>query len=181
MSMDRDAMYALFEQQPGDLAAYGAMGDELDSLGYASLAHAFRWMCFRGAFPHCRTHYAMYAGVGNFSRANVVQSRRCPAKFRWAWYSYRTVYPHTVAPGYPKSLMSNHMLPLLLIGTCPQKLFASHQAAVMFLAERLGKLNEVYAVNPPQKPGLPLIEVLSPGVAGFREPPLLIEPTAEGA
>ncbi len=147
MSSDRDALYAFCEQSPGDLASYGALADELDALGFASIAHAFRWMCFRGVYPHKRERYA---SMGTQFRPG----RKVPKRFRWAWYS-----PHwdvksevvEVLGVLPRGKRIRHALPyLLMIGE--QKVFPSHQAAVMFLASQLTRLRETYEVSAPKKP-----------------------------
>lgn len=78
---DRDAMYAAFEESPGDLAAYGAMADLLDDLGYASVGYAYRWMQRRGVWPHKRTHYVgdlpPWAVPRSARAARTVTLRRC--------------------------------------------------------------------------------------------------------
>ncbi len=145
MSVTRDAMYALFENSPGDTAAYGAMGDELDELGYAQLAHAFRWMARRGIWPHKRERY----------KGGSVPGRKVSRQHRWAWYE--TGWNHDgnrLVPGvYPDAKLIHHALPhLLMTGT--QKVFPSHQAAVMWLAERLQKLRAIYEVDEPKTPGV---------------------------
>ncbi len=144
MISDRDAMYAGFEKSPGDFAGYGAMADLLDELGYAKLAHAFRWMAMRGKFPHKRERY-----MGRYTAG-----RRVPDAHRWAWYalpSYGDVeQSHTgVQPAAP---LKTHGLPYIL--SPGQKVFKTHQAAVMWLAERLAKLGDVYNAHPPKQPGL---------------------------
>jgi hypothetical protein len=83
MSVDRDALYAHCEANPGDLACYGALADELDDLGYASIAHAYRWMSRRGIYPHLRLNYGV-------RRDRVVyKGRKVPARFRWGWHGQR--------------------------------------------------------------------------------------------
>lgn len=158
MSADRDAMYKAFEQSPGDLAGYGAMADELDELGYTKLAHAFRWMSFRGVWPHKRTHYP----------GRHVAGRKVPKNARWAWYAVGTFYEKTAC--YPRNPVAQHYLPKLVILNHPQKTFGSHQEAIMWLADRLDALRVEYAVHPPKPKGLPLIDTLD--VTGIRVPPL---------
>lgn len=145
---DRDAMYRHFEAHPGDLAGYGAMADKLDEIGYPKLAHAFRWMSHRGVWPHKRKFYTRGVSPG----------RKVPAKFGWAWYSKHgnenstldTVNTRSVGP---RSLHKNHALAsLVMVGD--QKVFASHQQAVMWLAGQLDRLQRDYSVYPPKKSGL---------------------------
>ncbi len=163
MSADRDAMYKTFEESPGDLAGYGAMADELDALGYEKLAHAFRWMSFRGVWPHKRTNYGKLNSVS--------PGRRTPKNARWAWYSIRTITSrYILTDSFPRNSIAQHALPFLLIWNHPQKTFASHQEAVMWLADRLDALRVEYAVHPPKPKGLPLIDTLD--VTGIRVPPL---------
>lgn len=170
MSVELQALYAHCEKSPGDLTCYGALADELDALGYPAIAHAFRWMFKRGVFPHNRERYATR---GSFPPA---PTRSVPAKFRWAWYSEpwprsRSSSPKTVGV-WPVADRATHALPpLLLIGE--QLVFASHQAAVMYLADRLAKLHNIYACEPAKPPGLPLIDVLELG--GIRVPPTFAE------
>lgn len=142
---DRDALYRLFEESPGDLAAYGAMADRLDELGYASLAHAYRWMGRRGKWPHKRTHY-----VGD------LHQRKVPARYRWAWYA-QDLFRESGAGGgkevdgvLPGSRLKYHSLsPLLLSGD--QSVHPSHQAAVMALARWLQDLKDVHDLDAPRK------------------------------
>lgn len=130
---DRDAMYKAFEESPGDFAGYGAMADLLDELGYAALAHAFRWMYRRQKFPHKRTHY-----VGDLHQKKV------PARFRWAWYGETNVRMGKEVPGVlPGSRFDRHSLPLLVI-PASQRVYASHQVAVMELAKWLARLKSAY-------------------------------------
>lgn len=141
---DRDALYKLFEDSPGDLAAYGGMADRLDELGYASLAYAYRWMQRRGKWPHKRTHY-----VGD------LHQRKVPARFRWAWYAEdvqregRGPSGREVAGVLPGSRHKWHSLPPLLLPG-EQKVYASHQAAVMDLAKWLDRLRDAYALDGPK-------------------------------
>jgi hypothetical protein len=173
VSVELQALYAHCEQSPGDLACYGAVADELDGLGYAALGHAFRWMHKRRVWPHKRERYATR---GTFPPA---PTRAVPAKFKWAWYSEpwprgRSLSSKTVGV-WPVAERRTHALPpLLLVGE--QLVFGTHQAAVMYLADRLTKLNAVYSCEPPKPPGLPLIDVLS--ADNIRLPPFL---TDEGA
>lgn len=156
-------MYKTFEESPGDLAGYGAMADKLDELGYAKLAHAFRWMSFRGVWPHKRTHYGVYNGN--------TQGRKVPKNARWAWYKREALIGEgRKTDAFPRELISTHSLPFLLIRNHPQKTFAFHQEAVMWLADRLAELQVEYAAHPPKPKGLPLIETLD--VTGIRVPPL---------
>lgn len=141
-SADRDAMYAAFELHPGDLAGYGAMADELDVLGYSSTAHAFRWMCFRGVWPHKRTHYV-----------NRYSQRKVPKSYVWAWYAPYWDAKNltaTVPDLLPTSKWVYHALPHLLISG-DQKVFRTHQIAVMYLANSLRLLRDVYSVSPLMK------------------------------
>lgn len=141
--VERDALYKLFEESPGDLACYGAMADRLDELGYHSLAYAYRWMQRRGKWPHKRTHY-----VGD------LHQRAVPKRFRWAWYADATRPNGREVPGVlPGGTLKFHTLsPLLLPG--PQKVYASHQAAVMDLAKWLQELRDGYDLDEPKKKGL---------------------------
>lgn len=158
MSADRDAMYAAFERHPGDAAGYGAMADELDALGYANLAHAFRWMMCRQKWPHKRDAYVLYSGA---------RGRKVSKNHRWAWYA-DTVRSKCVSGVLPIGTYANHGLPWLLL-PFKQKVFASHQEAVMWLAAQLATLRNVYVLE--LKPaGLPLIDVLKDEI---RTPPLL--------
>lgn len=142
MSLDNlNAMYKFFEEKPGDLASYGAMADDLDAMGYAKLAHAFRWMCYRNKFPHLRTHYMKNGRIG----------RKIPAAFRWAWYSPLGWNGVRVIPKELK--VESHVLPLML-RVKQQQLFVSHQAAVMWLADQLKALRDVYEAQPPKPPGV---------------------------
>lgn len=159
--MTREILYKMFEDSPGDLAAYGAIADDLDADGWSKLAHAFRWMWKRGVYPHKRTEYGNARG----------KLRVVPKSFRWAWYtavrSERNLdQPHDKV--YPKTPVRLHALPWLLL-PAEQKVFATHQAAVMFLAEQLAKVGEVYCADPPGPRGLPLYDVIDTG--GIRVPP----------
>lgn len=142
---DRDALFKVFEETPGDLAAYGAMADRLDELGYASLAHAYRWMQRRGKWPHKRTHYV-----------SDLLMRKVPARFRWAWYA-QDLFREKQAGGakevsgvLPGSRLAYHSLsPLLLSGK--QSVHPSHQSAVMALARWLQDLKDVHDLDAPRK------------------------------
>lgn len=173
MSTARDAMYAAFELAPGDFAGYGAMGDELESLGYPRLAHAFRWMWKRERFPHRRSHFC-----DRLSR----QGRKVPQKWAWAWYNPLPRFGRWTAtsvwPGVlPKAVGFANTLPRELLRR-PQALFPSHQAAVMWLADRLSELRAVCEIEPPRPAGLPLIQTLD-DVCEIRVPPLL-KPEGQG-
>lgn len=144
LDLERDAMYRAFEEAPGDLAGYGAMADRLDELGYPALAHAYRWMQRRGKWPHKRTHYADPSGR---------PCRRVPGRFRWAWYEGADAPRGAVGGVFPAAPRATHALsPLLLPGR--QKVYASHQAAVMDLAKWLRELKDVYDLDEPKKAGL---------------------------
>lgn len=145
---DLIAMYARCEDAPGDTALYAAISDELQSLGYAKLAHAFRWMCKRGVYPHKREAYC---------NRYFVKGRRVPNKYRWAWYVEppATYRQSPVAGVLPKSAWSNHALPPLLLHA-NQKVCGSHQECVMFLADRLARLADAYCVDAPQNHELKL-------------------------
>ncbi len=147
---DRDALYALFEREPGDAAAYGAMGDLMDELGYAKRAHAYRWMARRRKWPHLRTNYANVTGGLGYS---VVKARKCPAKFRFAWYMETYGSAEAPAPGWPKSPIGNHWLPSILIPK-EQHLYPSHAAAVEDLAKWLHKLRAAWELDEPKRGGL---------------------------
>lgn len=149
MSLTRDAMYALFEDRPGDLAAYGAMADEMDDLGYAMIGHAFRWMCRRGKFPHQRTHYTAYTSR---SFGSGLQGRKVPGRYRWAWYT-RDVADKNVSGIWPIVPREPHSLPSLVMSG-EQRVYTSHQAAVMDLAKWLQRLRDAYDVEPPKPPGV---------------------------
>ena len=143
---DRDAFHKLFEGAPDDpFAAYGAMADLMDEIGYASLAHAYRWMMHRGKRPHKRTHY-----VGD------LHEKKVPEKFRWAWYAQDEFRESSlgglkeVPNVLPGSRLRYHSLPpLLLPGT--QKVYPSHAAAVMDLAKWLQCLKDTHDLAPPKK------------------------------
>lgn len=138
---DRDAFHKQFEEAPGDLTAYGAMGDLMDELGYPTLAHAYRWMGRRGVFPHRRTHY-----VGDSHQ------RKVPKSFRWAWYSGRVMLTERseVPNVLPGSRLKWHSLPALVMSG-DQRVYPSHAAAVMDLAKWLARLKEAYDIEPPKK------------------------------
>lgn len=140
---DRDAMLRLFEEEPGDLAAYGVMADRMDELGYANIAHAYRWMSLRGKYPHRRERYCSFSGRSG---------RKVPDQFRWAWYEES---PHRTqtAGSLPVSPLALHSLPRLVIPG-EQKVFGSHAAAVMALAGWLKRLRDAYDVEPPKTKGL---------------------------
>ena len=141
-SPERDAFYKQFEAAPGDLTGYGAMADLMDERGHPALAHAYRWMCKRGRWPHQRTHY-----VGD------LHQRKVPARFRWAWYGEH-LYPtpgSSEVPGVlPGSRVAHHVLPALIM-TGEQRVYPSHAAAVMDLAKWLQRLKEAYDIEPPRK------------------------------
>jgi hypothetical protein len=143
MSLDRDALYAAFEQSPGDLAGYGAMADLLDDDGWCAIGHAFRWMQRRRKWPHRRERY--FDSRGRTGRA--VQ-----AMHRWAWYGL----PHygdidqSVTAVYPHAPLKFHGLPTILLAS-RQRVYASHQAAVMGLAKWLTRLREVYELDEPRR------------------------------
>jgi hypothetical protein len=139
--LDRDALYKLFEKSPGDLAAYGGMADRLDELGYASLAHAYRWMWKRGKWPHKRERYATPGGR--------VPGRSVPAPFRWGWYSEKTG-GSTIRDVYPSVPREPHGLPRVLL-FAPHKYYPSHAAAVMDLATWLQRLKSTHDLEPPRK------------------------------
>ncbi len=166
MSIERDAMYAAFEESPGDLVGYLAMSDELTALGYPALAHAFHWMSKRGIYPHKRMNYSSSTGVAG---------RKVPAMFRWAWYHAFYRSDPFVRKVYPFGDRRIHGLPSLLLHS-EQKTCRSHQEAVMFLATQLATVGEVYNVEPPKPKGLPLYDVIDTG--NIRQPPLFTE---EGA
>lgn len=140
---DRDAMYRAFEESPGDLAGYGAMADRLDELGYHALAHAYRWMQRRGKWPHRRTQY-----IDPVTRK---PGRKVPKRFRWAWYAEQTW--HEWVPAYPESKRSHHHLASLLMAA-EQRVYPSHQAAVMDLAKWLQRLKDCYDLDPSWRKGL---------------------------
>lgn len=145
-SADRDAFHKLFETAPDDpFTAYGAMGDLMDETGYASLAHAYRWMMRRQKRPHCRTHY-----VGDSHHKKV------PARFRWAWYAEGN-WPDRGGPGLrevpgvlPGSRINYHSLPSLVMSG-DQRVYPSHAAAVMDLAKWLQRLKDAYDLESPKK------------------------------
>jgi hypothetical protein len=143
--MDREAFYKSFEQTPGDLSAYGAFADFLDEEGWHKLAHAFRWMCKRGIWPHMRTNY-----VSANPRSDKRFGRKVPKSARWAWYrgsSWRgDLLVTTVFPPAPRQV--HGLPPLVLFGE--QKIFPTHQAAVMWLACALDVLRQDYDVEPPK-------------------------------
>lgn len=148
MSIDRDAMYAAFEAEPCDLAGYGAMADHLDELGYEALGYAFRWMQRRGKWPHKRTHYSQHKA----SMTVLEQGRKVPGRFRWAWYA-ADEWKVDVKGIWPAAPLILHSLDRLLLPG-EQKVYASHQAAVMDLAEWLKKLRDVYALDEAKPAGL---------------------------
>lgn len=143
MSTDRDAMYAYCESAPGDLAMYGALADELDSLGYPVLAHAFRWMAFRGKWPHKRERYTASYGYG----------RTVPKNHRWAWYIESSIRHETPIKIHNRVPLKRHSLPRLLLNG-EQKVFATHQQAVMFLAAQLKLLQQAHEAHATEKPGI---------------------------
>lgn len=147
-SSQRAAFYKLFEESPGDLAAYGAMADLLDEDGWNKLAHAFRWMSKRGKFPHKRERYC--------GRSTGTPGRRVPKAHQWAWYR-RPLYPgdKTVSGVLPKADRETHSLPMLLLFG-DQKICGSHQEAVMFLAHQLDNLKNTYDVELKEGNVLPL-------------------------
>lgn len=167
---DRDTLYALFEQSPGDLVAYGAMADLLEADGWSTLTHAFRWMWKRGKYPHKRTYYC-----ANHTRNTTrgIQGRRVPESARWAWYAERSWQPE-LKKTFPFAQREPHALNYLLLAG-EQRTFATHQQAVMYLASMLANLGNVYNIEPPREPGLPLSEVLDTG--GIKIPPLFDEST----
>lgn len=167
MSVERTAMYAAFEGSPGDLAGYGAMADLLDADGWAKLSHSFRWMCFRGIWPHKRHHYCTLPS-GRPGRA-------VPKKFRWAWYAEKSWQPD-IKFALPHTQRKLHALPDLLISG-DQKVFETHQQAVMFLADGLALLGQTYRWEI-QPTGLPLHEVLP--VHDIRVPPDFSDPEGDG-
>lgn len=152
---DLVAMYKAIEVDPSDLTAYGAIADLLQELGYESLPHAYRWCQRRGKWLHRRTHYARATGPWY----SIVQGRRCPLKFRWAWYVESPVPTSSrlaelvPAPGWPKSLLKYHDLPSLLIPG-DQKVYPTHGAAMGDLAKWLEKLRECYELDEPKEKGL---------------------------
>ncbi len=163
MSLNRDAMYAAFEKSPGDLAGYGAMADELTDLGYESIAHAFRWMSRRRVWPHKRTHYS----------SGVRPGRKVPERFRWAWYESWMYVAHrniSMVPGVlPAARRVDHSLPpLVMTGT--QKVFPSHQAAVMWLAGQLAQLKATWDVDDPKQV---MIGEPGPQLFDLRQPPIM--------
>ena len=172
MKSDRDIMYELFEQSPGDLTAYGAIADLLDADGYQRLAHAFRWMSLRGVWPHKREYYNVCR------RGFSCRGRKVPARHRWAWYGLSELcVPNTIIWGVcPQEKMILHALPKVILSE-KQTVFRSHQSAVMWLADRLDALLAACSVNLPKKPGLPLIDVLTDQArtGNILEPPLLPE------
>lgn len=113
----------------GDLDSYGALADKLDEFGYAKLAHAYRWMCHRRVHPLDR-----WPRRGAF----VMQTSR--SNLRWSW----------ISDEYSKIIYG---LPPELIGR-PQRYFRSHQAAVMWLADRLAALAVLYSVHRSEPKGL---------------------------
>lgn len=125
-----------FEETPGDLAGYGVVADRFDELGYASIAHAFRWMHRRGIWPHKRLFYVTSPG-----------QRKVPPKNRWAWYDEFHDPPRLLPV---PATYASHRLPAL-VAYAPQMLFASHQAAVMLLASRLSVLKSAYETDPPKR------------------------------
>jgi hypothetical protein len=151
---DALAFYRLFEKSPGDFAAYGAVADALDEDGWNSLAHAFRWMALRQKHPHKRSNYRGW---------HSQKGRKVPGKHRWAWYSEAGRKWNIAEPIIDPDVCR---LPPLLIMSAEQKVFASHQAAVMWLAARLSDIGATYLAQPrdPLAAGQPLITVL-------REPP----------
>lgn len=151
MSADRDAMYAAFEVAPGDLTGYLAMSDLLRDDRWEHLAHAFAWMGARRVWPHRRDQYCNRSGL---------PVRRVPARFRWAWYLEvdDSKSGSHVLGVLPRSPARNHMIPTMLIGGVEQRVFPSHQAAVMWLGSRLAKIYDVWALAPRPK-GLPLVEI----------------------
>ena len=138
---DRDIMYRQFEAEPGDLVAYGAMADLQDEMGYAELAHAFRWMSRRGRWPHKRMNYVDHTGLGC--------GRKVSKAHRWAWYveTYVEARMHNI---YPLVWKKHHALSRLVL-RADQKVYPSHQAAVMGLAKLLQALKDVYDVDAPRK------------------------------
>lgn len=140
MSADRDAMYAHFEQSPGDLTAYGAVADLLDGEGNAVLAHAFWWMHYRAVWPHRRSYYAPKSGFAG---------RKVPKRFAWAWYAERVYHGlYLNCPGVlPKAPLHQHALPELVIRS-EQQVFASHLGAVTWLANRLMEFARLLACDP---------------------------------
>lgn len=141
MSLDYanlNALYKFCEQSPGDSVCYQAIADLLQEGGWRSLSHAFFWMAKRNRFPHKR---ANYCGQG------WVQGRKVPQASRWAWYS-KAAFPNQPITGVlPKADRNLHWLPHLLLRG-PQKVFLSHQAAVMFLAAQLQILKNEYDLEP---------------------------------
>lgn len=140
-SADVAAMYRRFEDEPGDRTAYGVTADMLDDCGWDSLAHAFRWMCGRGKWPHRREWYALGGGA----------TKKVPAKYRFAWYREGlTTSTTTGGIALPKSEFASHALPPLVIPG-GQMLYPSHQAAVMALAKWLQELRDAIAVEPARR------------------------------
>lgn len=161
MSVNRDAMYATFEEQPGDFTGYRAMSDELADLGYADLAHAFAWMAERGKFPHKRERYCD-------TRGNA--ARRVPVTSRWAWYR-DSYWRERIDFVLPHSKTESHTLPGLVLPGW-QKTFRSHQQAVMYLAQQLAILRNTYSAEPPKVVGLPLaMSLIDDAADAIREAP----------
>jgi hypothetical protein len=142
---DLQAFFKSFEDTPGELTAYGAAADLLDEVGYAKLAHAYRWMSFRALWPHKRMWYGTRSSLGNIHR----QGRAVPAAYRWGWYGQaeRAYDQNIIWSVFPVEPLKYHALPTLLMAF-PQKLFPSHQAAVMWLSDRLHSIKSVYAADP---------------------------------
>lgn len=141
---DRDTLYRQFENGDISFAAYGGMADILAETGWSSLALAFRWMCSRQRMPHCRMNYGSSGG------GHVTKGRKVPKAYRWAWYcGDRNGGGKILQSIYPRVEPIPHMLPPDLMHS-DQHVFASHQAAVMYLAKALGRLASLVDPAPPK-------------------------------
>lgn len=134
-------LYAAVTDPGCDFTLYGAIADELDAMGYARLAHAYRWCMGRRRRPHRRLVYD--------------SGRAVPAKFRWAWYR-EGPYPYACIGAVrfpPGETSAPHSLPPLVLPRDDAK-FSTHAQAVGALAGWLGALADAYGTDPPRQKGL---------------------------
>lgn len=142
---DLVAFFRRFEDNPGDLTGYGACADLLDESGYCILAHGYRWMCHRAVWPHKRDFYA----VPNRVPGGHNKGRRVPKNHRWAFY--RESWDGQKQTGvFPIVAVRHHALPWKIM-TGDQKVFQTHQQAVMNLADWLEMLRLDYTPELPKK------------------------------